>query len=138
MDQLFSFAVLDKSLKARKMNVATIGLSMKGGSDRRILFSSCVINGKRKEGDAHKTENFNGAFRILRTGKTISTLYKKAETPEWTQMNTFRVTDNDMLIGFQLRNFFGNRTTIQANHSISAEFDSLKINAAQEIIEEEI
>jgi len=42
------------------------------------------------------------------------------------------------LIGFQVRNFFGNRTTIQANYSISAEFDSLKINAAQAIIEEEI
>jgi hypothetical protein len=43
-----------------------------------------------------------------------------------------------MIIGFQLRNFFGNRTTIQANHSISAAFDSFKINAAREIIEEEI
>ena len=58
--------------------------------------------------------------------------------PEWTPMNTFRVTDNDMLIGFQLRNFLGKRTTIRANHSISAELDSLKINAAKEIIEEEI
>jgi len=53
-------------------------------------------------------------------------------------MDSFRVTDNDMLIGFQLRNFFGTRTTIRANHSISAEFDSFKINAAREIIEEEI
>ena len=53
-------------------------------------------------------------------------------------MNSFRVTDNDMLIGFQLRNFFGKRTTIRANHSISAEFDSFKINAAREIIEGEI
>ncbi len=53
-------------------------------------------------------------------------------------MKTFRVTDNDMLIGFQLRNFFGKRTTIRANNSVTAEFNNFKINAAQEIIEEEI
>ena len=138
IDQMFNFGVFDKSLKIGKMSFAIIGLSMKGGDDRGYLFSNCVVGGRRKGGGSQKTENFNGAFRILRTGKTISTLYKKAETPEWTQMNTFRVTDNDMLIGFQLRNFFGKRTTIQATQSISAEFDNFRINAAHEIIEEEI
>jgi hypothetical protein len=65
-------------------------------------------------------------------------LYRKAGTPEWTKVNIFRVTDNDMILGFQVRNFFSKRTIIQANRSISAALDSLKINAAQEIIEEEI
>ena len=53
-------------------------------------------------------------------------------------MYTFRSTDNDMIFGFQLRNFFIKRTYIQATQSITAEFDNFKINAAQEIIEEEI
>ena len=138
MDQMFNFGVFDISRKIGKMSIAIIGLSMKGGDDRGYLFSNCVVGGRRKGGGSQKTENFNGAFRILRTGKTISTLYKNAGTPEWTQMNAFRVTDNDMLIGFQLRNFFGNRTTIRATQSISAEFDNFRINAAQEIIEGEI
>jgi len=138
MDQMFNFGVFDISRKIGKMSIAIIGLSMKGGSDRGKVFSNCVVNGSRKGGGSQKTENFNGSFRILRTGKTISTLYKNAGTPEWTQMNAFRVTDNDMLIGFQLRNFFGNRTTIRATQSISAEFDNFRINAAQEIIEGEI
>ena len=138
MDQVFNIGVFEKSVTIGKMSMAVIGLSMKGGSDQVHLFSNFVVNGRRKGEGSQKTENFNGSFRILRTGKTISTLYKKAGTPEWTQMNTFRVTDNDMMITFQLRNFFYNRKTIRAEHSISVELDSFKINAAQEIIEEEI
>ena len=53
-------------------------------------------------------------------------------------MNAFRVTDKDMALGFQLRNFLPKRTRIQASHSISVEFDSFRITAAHEIIEEEI
>ena len=138
MDQVFNIGVFDKSLKEGKMSIAIIGLTMKAGSAQGYLYSNCVVNGRRKKGGSRKTENFNGAFRFLRTGKTISTLHKKAGTTRWTKMYTFRVTDKDMIVGFQVRNFLGNRTTIQANHSISAEFDSIKINAAQEIIEEEI
>ena len=138
MDQVFSIGVFDKSLKKGEMSLAIIGLTMKAGKNQGYIFSNCVVNGKGKKGGSIETENFNGAFRFLRTGKAISTLYKKAGTPEWNKMYTFRVTDKDVLIGFQVRNFFGNRITIQANHSISATFDSLKINAAQAIIEEEI
>jgi hypothetical protein len=65
-------------------------------------------------------------------------LYKKMGELEWTQMNTLRVTDKDMLIGLQLRNFYANRTTIRANNTVTAEFHRFKINAAQAIIEEEI
>ena len=138
MDQVLTVGVLDKSLKKGNMSAAMIGLTMKGGSNQGYLFSNCIVNGKSKRGGSQRTDNFDGAFRFLRTGKTISTLYKKAGAAEWTTMYTFRVTDKDMIVGFQLRNFFGNRTTIQANHSISAAFDSIRINAAQEIIEEEI
>ena len=138
MDQVFNIGVFDKSLKKGKMNVVTIGLALEGGFTQGHLFSNCIVNGKRKRGGSQGTENFNGAFRFVRTGKAISTLYRKAGEAEWTKMYTFRVTDKDMIVGFQLRNFFGNRTTIQANHSISAVFNSLKINAAREIIEEEI
>ena len=138
MDQVFTIGVYGKNLKKGKMTLTMIGLTMKEGSDKGYIFSNCAVNGRWKKGGSQKTENFNGDFRFLRVGKAISTLYKKAGTPEWTKMYTFRVTDKDMKIGFQVRNFFGNRTTIQANHSISAEFDSLKINAAQEIIEDEI
>jgi hypothetical protein len=138
MDQVFTFGVYDKSLKKGRFSFATIGLYIEGGFNSGYLFGNCVVNGRKKRGSSHKTEDFNGTFRIVRNGKTISTFYKKAGTIEWTQMNKWQATDKDMLIGFQLRNFFANRTTIRAKHSTSVELYSFKINAAKEIIEEEI
>jgi len=138
MDQLFSFAVFDKSLKAGKLNFAVIGLYMNGGSDQGHLFSNCVVNGKRKKGPIHMIEDFNGSLRILRKDNHLSLLYKMMGTAEWTQINTFRITGEDMIVGFQFRNFFNNRTAIRAKDSISIEVDRFKINAAWQIIEEEI
>ncbi|MDX1707830.1 MAG: hypothetical protein R3274_04475 [Desulfobacterales bacterium] len=138
MDQLFSLAVFDKSLKKGKINNVSINLSMSEGWNPGYLYSNCHINGQRREGNYQRIESFIGTFRILRKGKNISTLYKIKGTSEWKRLNTFRVTDADMIIGFQVRNFFSDRTTIRAEHEISAEFDSLKINAAQQIIEDDI
>ena len=139
MDQVLSFGVYDQSTKFGEMAAAIIGLSMKGGLDQGYIFSNCFKNGEFKRGGSHKTENFNGSFRIVRTGKDIHTFYKNnGATPEWTKMTTYRLTDGDMMMGFQLRNFFAQRTSLQASYSISVEFDQFKITAAQQIIEEEI
>ena len=138
MDQVFTFGVYDKSLQKENFSFAIIGLYIEGGFNSGYLFGNCTVNGRKKRGSSHKTENFTGTFRIIRSGKTVNIFYKKAEATEWTQMNKFHVTDKDMMIGFQLRNFFANRTIIRARHSTSVELDSFKINAAKEIIEEEI
>ena len=138
MDQVFTFAVFDKSLKRGKISSATIGLSMKAGMAQGYLFSNCFVRGKWHKGNSKMIENFNGTFRILRNGRDISTLYKINGAAEWNRLNTFRVIDKDMIIGFTLRNFFTNRTTIRAEHPISIELDRLKIYAAQKIIENEI
>jgi len=139
MDQVLSFGVYDQSTKFGEMAAAIIGLSMKGGLDQGYIFSNCFKNGEFKRGGSHKTENFNGSFRIVRTGKDIHTFYKNnGATPEWTKMTTYRLADRDMMMGFQLRNFFAQRTSLQASYSISVEFDQFKITAAQQIIEEEI
>lgn len=138
MDQILSILVVDKSGKLGKTDVVVINLSMETGSSQGRLGSGGLINGRWINGGSKKTENFNGTLRILRKGKNISTLYKNEWAPAWSKMHTFRATDKDMMFGFQLRNFFNKRTTIQATQSISAEFDSFRINAAQEIIEEEI
>ena len=138
MDQLFSFGVLDKNLKPGKMNMAVIGLSMNRVLGQAYLFSNCVENGKPKKGGGHMIENFNGSLRILRKGQFISVLYKTMGTTEWTPKATCLATANDMMVGFQLRNFFNKRVTIQAKDSISIEIDRFKINDAQQIIEEDI
>jgi len=126
MDQMFGLGAFDKSKKFGKMSFVTIGLYMKGGRDQGFIYSDCTMNGKKKGGNSQKIGNFNGTFRILRTGKTIRTLYRIKGALDWIKMNSFRATDNDMLIGFQVRNFFAKRTNIRAQHSISMEFDRLK------------
>ena len=138
MDQVFGFAVFDKSLKKGKISNTSIGLYMKGGLFQGYLFSNCFVKGKWRKGNSKKIENFNGTLRILRNGRNISTLYKINGATEWNRLNTFSVIDNDMIIGFTLRNFFTNRTTIRAKHPISIELDHLKIYAAQKVIENEI
>ena len=138
MDQLFGLGVFDQSLKKNKITNATIGLSIRAGSDNGYLTSNSIFNGKRHGGNSRKSDNFNGIFRIKRNGKYISTLYKRNGTTEWSKLNTFQLTDNDMLIGFMVQNFFRNRTNIQAKYSISVELDSFKILAARDIIEDEI
>ena len=137
MDQVFSFVVVDKTLKPGKMSFVSMGFALAGGGDRGTLYSHCVLNGRRKKGLLQQIENFKGSLRIIRNGQKISTLYKNEGTGEWNRMNTFRLTDNDMLIEFQLRNFFVKRTQIVANHSISAAVEGFKVNAAREILEEE-
>jgi hypothetical protein len=138
MDQVFSFVVLDKTLKPGKMSFVSMGLAIAGGGDRGILFSNSVLDGRRKKGLMQPIDNFKGSLRIIRKGQNISTLYKNEGAGRWNRMGIFRLTDNDMLIGFQLRNFFVKRTLIVANHSISAAVNRFKINAARAIIEEEI
>ena len=138
MDQVFAMGVYDKSKKIGELTNVNIGLSMKGGAYQGFLFSNCFIDGKKRSANSQKIENFDGTFRIQRSGKTIITSYGENGKPEWIKMNAFRVTDKDMALGFQLRNFLPKRTRIQASHSISVEFDSFRITAAHEIIEEEI
>jgi hypothetical protein len=138
IDQLLNILVVDKSGKLGKSDVVLINLTMGEGLQKGWLGTGALINGRWNKGGSQKIENFDGTLRILRKGKNISTLYKKKGPTAWNKMHTFRATDNDLIFGFQVRNFFSKRTTIQATQSISAEFDSFRINAAQKIIEEEI
>ncbi|HIJ57133.1 MAG TPA: hypothetical protein HPQ03_13575 [Deltaproteobacteria bacterium] len=138
MEQLLYILVIDKSGEIGKANTVLINLTMGDGLHQGWLKSRGFINGSWENSSAKNMENFDGALRILRKGKEISTLYKKKGVSAWSTMHTFRATDKDMMFGFQLSNYFVNRTVIRAKHSISAEFDNFRINAVQEIIEEEI
>jgi len=138
MDQLLNILVIDKSGKIGKTDTVVINLTMGELMHQGWLGSGAIINGRWNKGSSKMMENFDGTLRILRKGKKISTLYKKKGAATWSKIHTFRATDKDVIFGFQVRNFFNKRTTIRATQSISVEFDNFKINAAHEIIEEEI
>ena len=138
MDQLLNILVTDKSEKIGKADTVVINLAMGELMHQGRLTSGAMINGIWNKGSSKLVESFDGTLRILRKGKYVSALYKTKSAPEWSKLHTFRTTENDMIFGFQLRNFFNKRTRIQATQSISAEFDNFRINAAHGIIEEEI
>lgn len=137
-DQLFIFGVFDTSTRIEENNRVVVGLSKKESAVDVYLFSNYFTGGRKVGGDFKPIDSFSGALRILRKGKHISALYKSRKTAEWSLMGTFQVTDNDLLVGFALSNFFPERTAVRAEDPLSVEIDSFNINAAQEIVEEDI
>lgn len=144
LDQLLNILVVDKSGavdksgKISKSTAIVLNLYMDERSYQAWIGSNGFINGRRIKGSRQKIENFNGTLRILRTGKDITALYKKKWDLGWNKIQTCHLNANDMVFGFQVRNYFNKRTYIRAKNPISAEFDNFRINAAHEIVEEEI
>ena len=138
MDQLLNFLLLETNKKIGKADMAVILLFLGEGGYQGWINSRSLINGRWNNATKKALDNFDGSLRFVRTGKKITSLYKKSGATAWNKIKSFHVTDNDMMFGFTLRNYFTRRTSIRALRSISAEFDNFKINAAQEIIEGEI
>jgi hypothetical protein len=144
LDQFMNVLVIDKSGavdksgKISKLTAVLINLYMRDSSFQAWIGSNGFINGRWIKGSRQKIENFNGTLRIQRTGKNFTTLYQNKGAPGWNKIDTFHLNANDMVFGFQVRNYFNNRTYIWGTNPISAEFDNFRINAAHEIIEEEI
>ena len=138
MDQLLSFVVMEKDKGLTKFKAVSLCLLKKGGRGFNTIYSACRENGKTHRGKWYKTGNFDGTLRIVRIGDKISTLFKRKEHAKWKKMDTFWSTQDDVIIGFRLHNFTIMRTSITARTSISGIFDNFRINAAEEIIEEDI
>lgn len=138
MDQLISLIVVDKSKEVETTDFVHIGLCKKGTRYKSSTFSSYYKKGKYHQGKVQKIGNFHGTLRIFRSGNQISTLYKREGNKTWKKMNTFRSTSKDVILGFSVRNFIAKRTYIKAKLPITAIFDNFRINAAQQIIEEDI
>lgn len=138
MDQILTILVINKGGGLGKATLVITNLFMDEGWYPGSLQSRCRINGRWYSSRPRKMDDFDGTFRILRKGINIGMLYKNKTSSAWNKIHTFRATEKDMTFGFQLRNFYADRTSIRATHSISAEFDNFRINAAHEIIEDEI
>jgi len=138
MDQLLNFLVFEKGKDLKAMDSVSLSLFKKGGRDYNTIFSGFRKKGRFHVGDWYRIGNFDGTVRIVRIGDRISTLFKRKGDAEWKKMDTFQSTPNDVMIGFKLDNFIVMRTSITARSPITATFDNFRINAAEEIIEEDI
>ena len=138
IDQLLTFAVVEKAVRGKKSRLLCISLLKKEGGKQNGIFAAYREKGKYQPGKWVKTGDFNGALRIIRTGGKVTTLYSRQGNPEWIKMDSFPSTGYDVTVAFALQNFFIERQTIDALSTITAAFDNFRINAASEIIEGEI
>jgi hypothetical protein len=138
MDQVPGFGVVERGKTPGEMRGIFIGLLKKGQGGESIIYSNYREKRKLYPGNWHRTSDFHGTLRFVRTGHEISTLYKREGEAQWKKQNTFPSTKNDAIVGFGLQNFIVRRNSITAKSAITAKFDNFRINAAQEIIEEEI
>ena len=138
MDQLLTFIVIEKGEGLKTMNSVSLCLLKKGGRDFNTIFSGYRKAGRFHSGNWYRIGDFDGTLRIVRIGEEISVLFRRKGKTEWKKMDSFRSTPNDVIIGFSLVNFLPARTSITAKAPITATFDNFRINAAEEIIEEDI
>jgi len=138
IDQMLAFAVFEKGVSMQKSRLISISLIKKEDGKQNGIFSSYREKGKYHPGKWVKTGDFSGALRIVRGGSKITTLYSRQGKPKWVKMNTFPSTGYDATVAFALQNFVVIRQTIAASSTVTAIFDNFIINAASEIIEEEI
>jgi hypothetical protein len=107
------------------------------GQEGSGIFSSYrggrVILGK----SWYPTGNFRGSLRIVRAGNKVSTYYKK-EGGSWKKRDTFPSSGGHARVGLVVQNYAMQRTSIHATAPVIGKLDNFRINAAQDIIEEEI
>jgi len=138
MDQLLIVLVIERGKAIMKGDWVILRLGKYGGNDYAEIRSASMNDGKYHPGNSHDINNFDGTLRIVRKGSKITTLYRTKGDKEWKTLDTLWSTSNDLGFGFQLQNFTAKRTSITAKAPITATFDNFRINAAEEIIEEDI
>jgi hypothetical protein len=137
MDQVMALGVVEKGPVPQANHLVAISLLKKPGEGSGI-FSSYRVGMHAIKGKSWlPMGDFHGSLRIIRAGDKISTYYRK-EGGRWKKRDTFPAGGGDARIGILLQNFTMLRKSTNATKPVVAKFDNLRINAAQEIIEEEI
>ncbi len=137
MDQAVAFAVLEKGPRPPENQLVSITLLKKAGEASGIFSSYRVgMHGIRGESWLPMGD-FHGSLRIIRAGDKISTYYRQAGG-SWRKRDTFPAGGGEARVGILLQNFIIKRKSISATKPVVARFDNHRINAAQQIIEDDI
>ena len=138
MDQFVFLIVSEKGVEYRRSYGVWIAVIKKGDGDTGYIASGYRAMGRIHGGNSYDIDKFHGTFRIMRVGNRISTFYRREGKTAWRKMNSLKSTTNDLMLSFGLTNSTPKRTSISAQAPLTARFDNFRINAAEEIIEEEI
>jgi hypothetical protein len=136
---LFFFVATGEANRKVDRSAAITGVVKKAGHGKGVVFSRHRVKDKKFPPSwGPRIGKFHGTFRIVRIGNRIYMLFKKDGDSLWSEISNFTFTQEDVRLGFSLQNFVSKRTSVKAGAPVIAKFDNFKINAAQEIIEEEI
>jgi hypothetical protein len=140
MDQSILLQAVDQTAELEDDTTESVQIEVdKQGMDPAFIFGAYRKMGnwnqcyKRKIGDY-----FKGAIRIVRIGNQVTMLYATQPEYEWQKACTLSHAVNDIRIAIGSQNYLGKKVSIDAKSTFTAWFDNFKINAAQEIIEDEI
>ena len=137
MDQAMALGVVVKGPVGQANHLVAITLVKEPGEGSGIFSCYRVAMHDIKGKSWLPMGDFHGSLRIIRVGDKISTYYRE-EGGNWKKRDTFPAGGGDARVGIILQNFTMKRKSINATKPVVAKFDNLRINAAQEIIEEEI
>lgn len=138
MDQLVHFLVIDKTMDYESMNLVTINLVKRGEAFKSYIVTAFRKQGNYKNFNYEEIKQFHGSLRITRLGSRVSTFYREGSEEKWKRLGTTSFNTNDVLVSLGATNFVAAREKIDASKSITVTFDNFRINAAQEIVEDEI
>jgi hypothetical protein len=138
MDQILAFVVHEKGREHKTFNSAIAQAIKTPGLPRGRILALQINSGRVYPGNPHTLDRFTGTFRIVRKSNNAYVLCRLSGSEKWMELDSFRFSTEDVLFGVLLQNFTTKRASIKAESSITAFFDNFKINAAQEIVEEDI
>ena len=139
MDQLTSMTISNKVEGNGAWQVAIIRLEKKASMTSPRMIFVTAKDSKAVTYKYRETGDFHGTLRMVREGKKITGLYRREGAKRWHKLGySSRFTDEDVLIGFVLQNFWMKRKNIKAQEPLEVVIDNFKINHAVEIIEDEI
>jgi len=137
MDQVMGLGVFDKdSGETGNQDLVRIVVFRGSGQPNNFLTSTS----KNRAGRSPNTKeilDFDGSLRVIRTGRTVSTYYRQ-KGEAWKRLSAYPVSNADLTFGFTLQNFTPRTNNLKSAVPFTAEFSEFKINAAQDILEEEI
>jgi hypothetical protein len=136
---LFFFVAVAETKTKEDRSVAHIGVVKKAGHGKGLIYSRHTVRGERFPfSRGPRIGRFHGSFRIVRTGERMGMFFRKEREALWRELGNFAFPADDVRLGFSLQNYIFERESIIATSYLMATFDNFRINAAQEIIEEDI
>jgi hypothetical protein len=140
MDQATWMVAIDRNVELGKGKFENVSLEVnKDGKSPAYIFGCYRKEGKPTPCYRKEIDNlFQGSLRIVRVGNQVTLLYKTSVNGEWRIACSFSHPINDSRFRLAAQNYLHKRASIEAKSPFTAWFDNFRINAAQEILEDEI